>query len=156
MATRAKRPAPAEVAEPPEAKPPQGVTLDDDGSPVEATDAEMAALAAVAGAEVASRSVQGVSGELRVTAPVPVSPPAPIVVGSSLCYVTGRANLDAFGALHAPGDVVPAVVVAVNDDGTVDVRCFPLCEGVPLVRSVPVIVAPDEVALEHAGRAFRP
>lgn len=154
-----RKPAPESVEEPPEAQPPAGVTLDEPaladaldadvvGTPetVEASEGEMAAL-------LTALDLDPQADPDVLAPPAPREPWSPFV-GGFVSYVTGRADVDAFGPGSAPADVFPALVVAIGD-GTVDLRVFIRAEGVPFRAGVPLILDPGEVTLDHQGHCYR-
>ena len=92
-------------------------------------------------------------------------PVAPIVGASSVSlnvsrgtivsYVLGRTIIDdlrvqgvVVNAL-AMGDVAPALVTRVHEDGSVDLRVFVDAEALPVLRGVKGIPHPGEVSLDH-------
>lgn len=140
--------------EPAEAQPPAGVVLEEPAVE-DALDADVVAVEANADEMAALLGALDLEPVADLTVEAPREAWVP-VVGAVVTYVASRADMDSFGPGHAPGDVLPALVVAVRDDGHLDLRVFIRGEGVPYRAGVPLMLDPREVTLDHQGRCFRP
>ena len=148
------------LEEPLEAQPPPGVVLEEPAQLQEASDAEMALL--IAAAQIANAAPE-VDTEEDVPDATLAAPPvlALPTVGDYVSFVLDRDIIQTMEKDGVPvntlclGDVAPAVVIKINESGSVNLRVFVDAEALPLVRNVSQMFRPAEVTLDHTRSFFQ-
>ena len=145
-----------EVEEPLEAQPPAGILLEEPN--LISADEELARL--VAEAQEAGENPDDGDDE----AGIPVAPvvgassnPLNVSCGTIVNYVLDRVILDDLNVQGVVtnaltiGDVAPALVIHVHEDGSVNLRVFVDAEAFPVIRGVKGIPHPGKPTLYHTN-----